>query len=78
MTYLQRREVIYGLAGLTIAQVLLGRAQVAFAADKIKPDVSSALIVVDVQNCFLPGGSLAVKRRRSGYSTASPRDSTTW
>jgi nicotinamidase/pyrazinamidase len=61
MTYLQRREVIYGLAGLTIAQVLLGRAQVAFAADKIKPDVSSALIVVDVQNCFLPGGSLAVK-----------------
>ncbi|HEY1475627.1 MAG TPA: bifunctional nicotinamidase/pyrazinamidase [Pseudolabrys sp.] len=31
------------------------------AADKIKPDRSSALIVVDVQNCFLPGGSLAVK-----------------
>ncbi|MGC1694922.1 MAG: isochorismatase family protein, partial [Pseudolabrys sp.] len=31
------------------------------AADKIKPDASSALIVVDVQNCFLPGGSLAVK-----------------
>lgn len=31
------------------------------AADKIKPDGSSALIVVDVQNCFLPGGSLAVK-----------------
>jgi nicotinamidase/pyrazinamidase len=33
----------------------------AFAADKIKPNASSALIVVDVQNCFLPGGSLAVK-----------------
>jgi hypothetical protein len=32
-----------------------------FAADKIKPNASSALIVVDVQNCFLPGGSLAVK-----------------
>jgi len=31
------------------------------AADKIKPTASSALIVVDVQNCFLPGGSLAVK-----------------
>ncbi|HEX5212306.1 MAG TPA: bifunctional nicotinamidase/pyrazinamidase [Pseudolabrys sp.] len=31
------------------------------AADRIKPDAASALIVVDVQNCFLPGGSLAVK-----------------
>jgi nicotinamidase/pyrazinamidase len=29
---------------------------------KIKPDVNSVLIVVDVQNCFMPGGSLAVKR----------------
>ena len=30
-------------------------------AAPIKPDEASALIVVDVQNCFLPGGSLAVK-----------------
>jgi len=28
---------------------------------KAAPSASSALIVVDVQNCFLPGGSLAVK-----------------
>jgi nicotinamidase/pyrazinamidase len=27
----------------------------------IKPDDASALLVIDVQNCFLPGGSLAVK-----------------
>ena len=27
----------------------------------IKPDEASALLVIDVQNCFLPGGSLAVK-----------------
>ncbi|MDE2365070.1 MAG: bifunctional nicotinamidase/pyrazinamidase [Hyphomicrobiales bacterium] len=33
----------------------------AAAASAIKPDKASALIVVDVQNCFLPGGSLAVK-----------------
>ena len=33
----------------------------ALAATQIKPDASAALIVVDVQNCFLPGGSLAVK-----------------
>ena len=61
MTYLRRRELLLGLAGLTIGQALVGRAHSAFAADKIKPSASSALIVVDVQNCFLPGGSLAVK-----------------
>ena len=61
MSYLQRREVISGLAGLTTGEALLGRARLAFAADKIKANASSALIVVDVQNCFLPGGSLAVK-----------------
>src|SRR3569623_1472851 len=31
------------------------------AAAAIKPDDASALLVIDVQNCFLPGGSLAVK-----------------
>jgi nicotinamidase/pyrazinamidase len=61
MTYLQRREVVAGLAGSAIGEVLLGQARLALAADKIKPNASSALIVVDVQNCFLPGGSLAVK-----------------
>jgi len=61
MTCLQRREVIIGLAGTAMAQAIFGRMTVALAADKIKPNASSALIVVDVQNCFLPGGSLAVK-----------------
>lgn len=27
----------------------------------IRPDAASALIVVDVQNCFVTGGSLAVE-----------------
>lgn len=31
------------------------------AAASIKIDDTSALLVIDVQNCFLPGGSLAVK-----------------
>jgi nicotinamidase/pyrazinamidase len=31
------------------------------AAGKIAIDDSSVLLVIDVQNCFLPGGSLAVK-----------------
>jgi nicotinamidase/pyrazinamidase len=61
MTYLQRRQVVFSLAGVALAQAMLGRAGAALAADKIKPSASSALIVVDVQNCFLPGGSLAVK-----------------
>jgi nicotinamidase/pyrazinamidase len=61
MTYLQRREVVFGLAGMALAQMAFGRVGVALAADKITPGPSAALIVVDVQNCFLPGGSLAVK-----------------
>jgi nicotinamidase/pyrazinamidase len=32
-----------------------------WAAGTIKPDDASVLLVIDVQNCFLPGGSLAVK-----------------
>jgi nicotinamidase/pyrazinamidase len=39
----------------------LGVATTTFAADKIKPTASSALIVVDVQNCFVDGGTLPVK-----------------
>ncbi len=31
------------------------------AAGKVSPDRTSVLLVIDVQNCFLPGGSLAVK-----------------
>jgi len=52
---------VFGLAGVALAHTMLGRIGMALAADKIKPGPSSALIVVDVQNCFLPGGSLAVK-----------------
>ena len=40
------------------AAVLAGPA---FAADKIKPDGKSALLVIDVQNCFVDGGTLPVK-----------------
>ena len=41
--------------------MMAGISAKALAADKIKIDGASVLIVVDVQNCFLPGGSLAVK-----------------
>lgn len=61
MTQMQRRQVLFGLAGIAAVPTLFVKAGTAFAADRIKPGPSSALIVVDVQNCFLPGGSLAVK-----------------
>lgn len=34
----------------------------AFAADKIKVGASDALLVIDVQNCFIPGGTLPVPK----------------
>jgi len=33
----------------------------AFAAGRVKPDGKSALLVIDVQNCFVDGGTLPVK-----------------
>ena len=35
---------------------------VVFGEDKIRPDNSDALLVIDVQNCFMPGGSLPVPK----------------
>nr|WP_315237530.1 bifunctional nicotinamidase/pyrazinamidase [uncultured Albidiferax sp.] len=52
-----RRTLLKSTAALG---VLGGLGLSAFAAGKIKPG-SAALIVVDVQNCFLEGGTLAVK-----------------
>ena len=54
---LDRRRILQGLGMTAIATVVSGRA----SAAPIKPDDASALLVIDVQNCFLPGGSLAVK-----------------
>ena len=58
---LDRRQVLAGLgmiAGTAALATIFPRALWAAA---IKPDDASALLVIDVQNCFLPGGSLAVK-----------------
>ena len=54
---LPRRAVLgfIGAAGLGTASPLL-------AAGKLKPGPSSALIVVDVQNCFVTGGTLPVAK----------------
>src|ERR1700694_778164 len=53
-----RRRILAGLATTAIVAVVSTRA---WAEASIKIDDASALLVIDVQNCFLPGGSLAVK-----------------
>src|ERR1700716_3702530 len=55
---LDRRRILAG-AGMIAATGLVPKALLAAAS--IKVDDTSALLVIDVQNCFLPGGSLAVK-----------------
>src|ERR1044072_4044116 len=49
------------LLGGSVAMIAASLASPAFSAAAVKIDDSCALLVIDVQNCFLPGGSLAVK-----------------
>ena len=55
---MQRRSFLLK-GGACAALAMIGGAGSAFAADK--PGATDALLVIDVQNCFIPGGSLAVK-----------------
>src|SRR5579871_5263393 len=52
-----RRQILAAMGALTMTAV----APRSLWAASIKIDDTSALLVIDVQNCFLPGGSLAVK-----------------
>jgi nicotinamidase/pyrazinamidase len=49
-----------GFFGLATGGFVLAAAARAFAQARIKPGPQDLLLVVDVQNCFMPGGSLAV------------------
>ena len=53
-----RRFILTGLSAAALAAALPTRVR---AAAKIKPGSDAALIVVDVQNCFVTGGTLPVK-----------------
>ncbi len=55
---LNRRQTLAALGGLAVTAIA---SRTLWAAASIKIDDASALLVIDVQNCFLPGGSLAVK-----------------
>lgn len=53
-----RRSFLAAAGGLALTSLVPN----ASAQGKIKPGPDSALMVVDVQNCFTPGGSLAVNK----------------
>lgn len=53
-----RRQILAGLGTFALGGLL---PKMLWAAGKIAVDDASVLLVIDVQNCFLPGGSLAVK-----------------
>src|SRR5690349_21545975 len=55
---LNRRRILAAMGTTALASLA---PSALLAAASIKPDDASALLVIDVQNCFLPGGSLAVK-----------------
>ena len=61
MQDVSRRSFLAAAGGLSLASLIPSRFSGALAQGKIKPDAGTVLVVVDVQNCFLPGGSLAVK-----------------
>jgi len=56
----KRRSLLKSTAALGLLGSL-GVSKSLFAAEKIKPAANAALIVVDVQNCFVDGGTLPVK-----------------
>jgi len=59
---LDRRQLFCGIGAIAAVRFAGdGFMSAALAAEKVKVAGDSVLIVVDVQNCFLPGGSLAVK-----------------
>ncbi len=58
---LSRRRVLLGFGSTIALTGLGGRIHPAGAQGMIKPGIHDVFIVVDVQNCFTPGGSLAVK-----------------
>jgi nicotinamidase/pyrazinamidase len=57
-----RRDALRFLSLAAGAGIASGASRAFAQASRIKPDGSSVLIVVDVQNCFMTGGTLAVTR----------------
>jgi nicotinamidase/pyrazinamidase len=58
---MQRRQVLRALAAGVAAAIGARRASAHRSPGRIKPAGHCALLVIDVQNCFLAGGTLAVR-----------------
>src|SRR5262249_2501485 len=58
---IDRRALFRGAACAATFAAAGGWSNCALAANAIKPGARDVFIVVDVQNCFVPGGSLPVK-----------------
>jgi nicotinamidase/pyrazinamidase len=58
---MNRRSVLRTLSGACVFGAANSVRPGWARADKIKPDAACALLVIDVQNCFVKGGTLAVK-----------------
>lgn len=64
MTASNRREFLESAAAGAVVAGIVGRASAAAAqgtGKKIKPAATDVFLVIDVQNCFVPGGTLPVK-----------------
>jgi nicotinamidase/pyrazinamidase len=64
MTASSRREFLESAAAGAVVAGIVGRASAAAAqgtGKKIKPAATDVFLVIDVQNCFVPGGTLPVK-----------------
>ena len=59
MNPLQRRHFLQSLSAAAAAATL---PELAWSAGPLRPGASAALIVVDVQNCFVSGGTLPVAK----------------
>ena len=60
MEQINRRRFAQALGGTLALGVIGGATRPAFAAG-IRPGDTDVFLVIDMQNCFIPGGSLAVK-----------------
>lgn len=61
MTDLDRRQLLGGLGAIAAGGGLVAAGAVPAFAASVAPGADAVLLVIDVQNDFLPGGSLAVK-----------------
>jgi nicotinamidase/pyrazinamidase len=61
MTMRHDRRAFLGLATAGLAAAAMTGSRAAAQGTKVKPGAQDVLLVIDVQNCFTPGGSLAVK-----------------